>query len=107
MKTGRFLVLLALVMGLLAGPWQAPAEAEMLGRPSQIINLSYSYDPEPHWAQTKPDGSISVFTLAAGQSFIMTEYSGSVLCHRPWPPKPARIAFTFWVPTPADVHHQC
>lgn len=36
MKTGRILVLLALVIGLMAGPWQAPAEAEMLGRVGQI-----------------------------------------------------------------------
>jgi hypothetical protein len=72
MKTGRLLMLLVLVLGLLAGPWQAPAEAEMLGRPGQIINLYYSYDPQPHWAQIKPDGSISNFTLAPGQSFIMT-----------------------------------
>ena len=72
MKTGRLLVLLVLVMGLLAGPWQAPAEAEMLGRPGQIKNLYYSYDAQPHWDQTKPDGSSSVFTLAPGQSFIMT-----------------------------------
>ena len=32
MKTGRILVLLALVMGLLAGPGQAPVEAVMQGR---------------------------------------------------------------------------
>ncbi|MDO9531029.1 MAG: hypothetical protein Q7O12_02715 [Deltaproteobacteria bacterium] len=70
MKTGRFLVLLALVMGLLAGPWQAPAEAIMLGRVGQIINLSYD---APNWKQTKPDGTTSIFTLAPGQSFIMTE----------------------------------
>jgi hypothetical protein len=75
MKTGRILVLLVLVMGLLAGPWQAPAEAIMLGRPGQIINLYYSYDPQPHWAQIKPDGSISDFTLATGQTFIMTSIS--------------------------------
>jgi hypothetical protein len=75
MKTGRFLVLLALVFGLLAGPWQAPAAAEMLGRPGQFINLLYSYDPQPHWAQVKPDGSISDFTLAPGQTFIMTSVS--------------------------------
>jgi hypothetical protein len=70
MKTGRILVLLALVMGLLAGSWQAPAEAEMLGRVGQIINLSYDH---PYWQQIKPDGSTSIFTLAPGQSFIMTE----------------------------------
>lgn len=70
MKTGRILVLLALVMGLLAGPWQAPAEAIMLGRVGQIINLSYD---APNWKQTKPDGTTSIFTLAPGQSFIMTE----------------------------------
>jgi hypothetical protein len=64
------LVLLALVIGLLAGPWQAPAEAEMLGRAAQFKNLTYA---APDWKQTNPDGSQSVFTLAPGQSFIMTE----------------------------------
>ena len=41
MKTGRFLVLLALVIGLMAGPWQAPAEAEMLGtsQPNEKFGL--------------------------------------------------------------------
>ena len=43
MKTGRFLVLLALVIGLLAGPWQAPADAEMLGRVGQMKSLGYGY----------------------------------------------------------------
>ena len=70
MKTGRFLVLLALVMGLLAGPWQAPAEAEMLGRIGQI---KYVYYTNGNWYQTKPDGTSSPFTLAPGQSFVMTE----------------------------------
>lgn len=70
MKTGRFLVLVVLVCGLLAGPWQAPAEAEMLGRVGQMKNLTYD---APDWKQTNPDGSQSVFTLAPGQSFIMTE----------------------------------
>jgi hypothetical protein len=70
MKTGRLLVLLALVIGVMAGPWQAPAEAEMLGRPGQIKTLHYT---APNWYQTKPDGTSSVFTLNPGQSFIMTE----------------------------------
>jgi hypothetical protein len=72
MKIGRFLVLLALVSGLLAGPWQAPAEAEMLGRVGQIKNLTYS---DQNWYQINPDGSSSIFTLAPGQSFIMTSVS--------------------------------
>ena len=63
MKIGRFLVLLALVSGLLAGPWQAPAEAEMLGRVGQIKTLYYSGG---NWYQNKPDGTSSLFTLAAG-----------------------------------------
>ena len=70
MKMGRLLVLLALVMGLMAGPWQAPAEAEMLGRVGQIKSLYYSGG---NWYQTNPDGTTSAFTLAAGQSFIMTD----------------------------------
>jgi hypothetical protein len=70
MKTGRILVLLVLVLGLLAGPWQAPAEAEMLGRVGQIKTLYYSGG---NWYQNKPDGTSSLFTLAAGQSFVMTE----------------------------------
>ena len=71
MKTGRFLVLLALVIGLMAGPWQAPAEAEMLGRVGQIKSLCNSTNG--NWYQTKPDGTSSPFTLAPGQSFVMTE----------------------------------
>lgn len=70
MKNGRFLVLLALVIGLLAGPWQAPVEAEMLGRTAQIKTLSYN---NGNWYQTKPDGTSVLFTLAQGQSFLMTE----------------------------------
>ena len=69
MKPGRLLVLLALVIGLLAGPWQAPAEAEMLGRIGQIKSLYYSGG---NWYQTKPDGSTSAFALASGQAFVMT-----------------------------------
>jgi hypothetical protein len=70
MKMSRFLVLLALAIGLLAGPWQAPAEAEMLGSVGQIKTMYYS---EGNWYQKKPDGTSSLFTLAAGQSFVMTE----------------------------------
>lgn len=70
MKTGRFLVLLALAMGLMAGPWQAPAEAIMLGRVGQIKTLGYG---APNWYETKPDGTSSLFTLAPGQSFVMIE----------------------------------
>lgn len=70
MKMGRFLVLLALVIGLLASLWQAPAEAEMLGRVGQIKGLYYS---NGNWYQNNPDGTSSLFSLAPGQSFIMTE----------------------------------
>jgi hypothetical protein len=70
MKIGRFLVLLALVLGLLAGPWQAPAEAVMLGRVGQI---KYLYYTGGSWSQTLPDGATSTFTLAPGQSFVMTD----------------------------------
>jgi hypothetical protein len=69
MKTGRFLVLLALVIGLLAGPWQAPVEAEMLGRVGQLVSLYYN---NGSWYQIKPDGSNTTFALAPGQSYIMT-----------------------------------
>jgi hypothetical protein len=75
MKTGRILVLLALVIGLLAGPWQAPAEAEMLGRVGQMKSLGYG-SPNTNWYETKPDGTSALFTLAPGQSFIMTEFRG-------------------------------
>lgn len=71
MKTGRFLVLLVLVLGLLAGPWQAPAEAEMLGRPGQFKNLYYN-NTEGKWYETKPDGTSAVFSMGEGQTFIMT-----------------------------------
>jgi hypothetical protein len=71
MKTGRFLVLLALVMGLLAGLWQAPAEAEMLGRIGQIKTMYYSGG---NWFLNNPDGTTSPFTLGPGQTFLMTEF---------------------------------
>ena len=80
MKTGRILVLLALVMGLLAGPWQAPAEAVMLGRVGQIKYLDYT---DGNWYQILPDGTTSTFTLAPGAIFCHDRYSGPVLCHRP------------------------
>ncbi len=70
MKTGRCLLLLVLVTGVLAGSWQAPAEAVMLGRVGQIRTLYYS---PPNWYQNNPDGTTSPFTLAPGQSFLMTE----------------------------------
>jgi hypothetical protein len=76
MKTRRILVLLVLVVGLLAGLGQAPAEAELLGRPSQMISLGYGGESGGNWYQTKPDGTSSLFTLAPGQSFIMTEFRG-------------------------------
>jgi|GEM_PF-2280433 len=72
MKTGRFLVLVVLVMGLLAGLWQAPAAAEMLGRVAQIKSLGYNVS-NGNWYETKPDGTSALFTLAPGQSFIMNE----------------------------------
>jgi hypothetical protein len=75
MKIGRLLVLLALVMGLMAGPWQAPAEAIMLGRVGQIKTLAYNPAAQT-WSELKPDGTSSLFTLAPGQSFIMTEIRG-------------------------------
>jgi hypothetical protein len=71
MKTGRILVLLALVFGLLGGLWQGPAEAEMLGRVGQI---KYVYFNNGNWYQTLPDGTINQpFTLSKGQSFVLTE----------------------------------
>jgi hypothetical protein len=76
MKTRRILVLLGLVTGLLAGPWQTSAPAEMLGRPSQMINVGYAGGTGQNWYQTKADGTTSLFTLAPGQSFIMTEFRG-------------------------------
>jgi hypothetical protein len=82
MKTGRILVLLALVMGLLAGPWQAPAEAEMLGRVQQMRSLGYS-STSPNWYETKPDGTVTLFTLAPGQSFVMTEFRGRFYAANP------------------------
>jgi hypothetical protein len=70
MKACRFLVFLALIIGLMAGPWQAPAEAAgMLGRVGQIQNLYYS---SGNWYQTLPDGTTQAFILATGQTFIMT-----------------------------------
>lgn len=74
MKTGRFLVLLILVIGLLAGLGQAPAEAEMLGRPGQFKNLSYN-NTEGKWYELKPDGTSSAFIMGEGQTFIMTMIS--------------------------------
>jgi hypothetical protein len=70
MKTGRFLILLVLVMGLMAGPWQAPAEAEMLGRVGQFKTIYYSGG---NWYLNNPDGTTSPFNWGPGQSFIMTE----------------------------------
>lgn len=72
MKTGRILLLLALAIGLLAGPWQVPADAEILGRVGQIKTLGYN-STNGNWYQTKPDGTSALFTLAPGQSFVMTE----------------------------------
>jgi hypothetical protein len=72
MKIGRFLVLLAIIIGVMAGFWQAPVEAEMLGRPGQIKSLGYN-STNGNWYETKPDGTSVLFTLGAGQSFIMTE----------------------------------
>ena len=72
MKTGRLLVLLALVIGLLACPWQTPAEAIVLGRVGQIKSLGYN-SPTQKWSEIKPDGTSSLFTLALGQFFVMTE----------------------------------
>jgi hypothetical protein len=69
MKTGRFLVLLALVIGLMAGPWQAPAEAEMMGRVGQMINLRYGGGT---WTMVLPDGTSQPFILTATQTFIVT-----------------------------------
>ena len=77
MKTGRILVLLALVMGLMAGPWQAPAEAEMLGRVGQIKSLYYSGG---NWYQTKPDGSTSSLCFGLGASFCHDRNLFTVLC---------------------------
>ena len=105
MKTGRLLVLLALVMGLLAGPWQAPAEAEMLGRVGQIKSLDYT--GAGNWYQIKPDGATSTFTLR----------SGAIFCHdRVFVPGfmsstplsiPALIAFYFVGPNSSyHVHRQ-
>jgi hypothetical protein len=70
MKTCRFLVFLALAIGLLAGPGQVPAQAEMLGRPAQIRSLYYSGGS---WYENAPNGTQPPFILAAEQSFIMTE----------------------------------
>jgi hypothetical protein len=75
MRTGSMLVLLPLVVGLLAGPWKAPAEAEMLGRVGQNKSFGYS-SASGNWSETKPDGTSAPFTLAPGQSFIMTEFRG-------------------------------
>jgi len=75
MKTGKILVVVALVMGLMTGFWQAPAAAEMLGRIGQIKSLGYS-SANGKWYETKPDGTSALFTLAPGQSFIMTEFRG-------------------------------
>lgn len=75
MKIGRFLVLLALVIGLLASSWQAPAQAVMLGRVGQMKSLGYA-SGNPNWYETKPDGTTSLFTLAPGQFFVMTEFRG-------------------------------
>ena len=96
MKTGRILVLLALVIGLLAGPWQAPAEAEMLGRVGQIKNLDYTGG--------------SWYSDQAGRHHLDLYFGpGAIFCHdrvfglgfmSPTPPPiPALIAFTSWGPT--------
>ena len=83
MKPGRLLVLLALVIGLLAGPWQAPAEAEMLGRIGQMKSLGYGGGSGGNWYETKPDGTSSLFTLSPGQSFVMTEFRGRFYAANP------------------------
>jgi len=70
MKTGRILVLLALVVGLLTGPGQFAADATMLGRVGQIKQLHWTGSG---WSQTLADGSSSAFILASGQYFVMTE----------------------------------
>jgi hypothetical protein len=70
MKLGRLLVLLALVLGLLAAPWQFAADAAMLGRVNQMKQIHWTGSG---WVQTLPDGSSSAFTLASGQYFVMTE----------------------------------
>jgi hypothetical protein len=71
MKTGRFLVLLALVIGLMGSLCQAPAEATMLGRVGQIKHVYYN---NGNWYQTLPNGTINQpFALTAGQSFVLTE----------------------------------
>jgi len=84
MKTGKFLVLSALVLGLLAGPWRAPAEAEMLGRVGQIKTLGYNAG---NWYQIKPDGTSSLFNMAPGQAFVMTEIRGRFYVTNPDPYK--------------------
>lgn len=73
MKSCRFLVFLALIIGLMAGPWQAPAEAAgLLGRVGQIKNLAYVSGT---WYDLLPNGTYPIFSLASGQSFIMTQVS--------------------------------
>ena len=47
----------------------------MLGRVGQIKSFGYS-SAAGNWYETKPDGTSSLFTLAPGQSFIMTEFRG-------------------------------
>jgi hypothetical protein len=69
MKICRSLVFLALVIGLLAGPGQVPAQADMLGRVGQLVSLYYN---NGSWYQIKPDGTNTTFTLSLGQSYIMT-----------------------------------
>jgi hypothetical protein len=81
-KTGRILVLLVLAIGLLAGPWQAPAGAEMLGRVQQMRSLNYS-SSSPNWYETKPDGTVVLFNLAPGQSFVMTAFRGRFYADNP------------------------
>ncbi|MBU4230892.1 MAG: hypothetical protein L6277_07285 [Desulfobacterales bacterium] len=69
MKTGRILVLLALVVGLTVGIWQAPAEAIMLGRVQQFKNIYYS---SGNWYEVLPNGTNQLFNLPQGHFFIMT-----------------------------------
>jgi len=69
MKTCRILVLMALVVGLTVGTWQAPAEAILLGRVQQFKNLYYS---SGSWYEVLPNGTNQLFSLPQGHFFIMT-----------------------------------
>ena len=48
----------------------------MLGRVGQMISLGYAGGIGGNWNQTKADGTSSPFSLAPGQSFVMTEFRG-------------------------------